>query len=212
MLAGGASLRMGADKAELEVGGRRLVDVAVAALDQAGASTVLVVGDPPGGGPRAVAGATAVPDRFPGEGPLGGLVTALAAAEALAVSPTPDLVVIVVACDMPALDAASARALAAALVDAPHAAVAAAVVDGRAQPLTAAWRPALALEVLADAFAAGERAPRRVLPRLPLVEVRGLDPEALQDVDRPEDLRRYADPAMPGGEPARRPRDTTEPL
>jgi molybdopterin-guanine dinucleotide biosynthesis protein A len=119
--------------------------------------------------------------------------------------------VVVVACDMPAFDSSSARRLAEALLAAPDAAVAAAVVDGRPQPLTAAWRPAVALPVLTAAFAAGERAPRRVLPLLEVVEVEDLDPSALRDVDRPDDLHRYADPAIPAGEPARPTRDTTEP-
>jgi molybdopterin-guanine dinucleotide biosynthesis protein A len=225
VLAGGASRRMGVDKASLDVGGRTLAEIAVQALLGAGADPVLVVGDPPGSGRRVVAGATVVPDRFPGEGPLGGIVTALDAAVAVALAPTRragphdehgehrehDLVVVVVACDMPAFDTASAAALARALGASPGAAAAAAVLDGRPQPLTAAWRPAVALPVLSEAFAAGERAPRRVLPRLDVVEVEGLDPWALHDVDRPEDLHRYADPAMPGGEHARPTRDTTEP-
>jgi molybdopterin molybdotransferase len=202
---------MGTDKAELEVGGRRLLDIAVEALAGAGADPVLVVGDPPGGGRRTVAGATVVADVHPGEGPLGGLVTALRAAVERTSADDVDLVVVVVACDMPGFDAPTARGLADALAAAPSAAAAAAVVDGRPQPLTAAWRPSLALAVLADAYAAGERAPRRVLPRLDVVAVDGLDPRALHDVDRPDDLHRYADPATPGGEPARRPPDTTEP-
>jgi len=223
VLVGGASRRMGVDKAVLEVGGRTLVEVAVAALAAAGAHPVLLVGDPPAGARPPVPGATAVPDRYPGEGPLGGLITALAAASApvpaepdLAAGTVdradyPDVVVVVVACDMPAFDAASAAALARSLADTPGAAAAAAVVDGRPQPLTAAWRPAVALPVLRAAFADGERAPRRVLPRLEVVEVHGLDPRALHDVDRPEDLRRYADPAIPEGDLARRPPHPTEP-
>ncbi|MDQ3618951.1 MAG: molybdenum cofactor guanylyltransferase [Actinomycetota bacterium] len=70
ILAGGAAVRMGGrDKAELEVGGRRLLDVALAAIE--GAGRIVVVGphreappevlwtreEPPGGGPVAAVAA-----------------------------------------------------------------------------------------------------------------------------------------------------------
>src|SRR5688500_7809469 len=91
VLAGGRSIRMGRDKALLPVGGRALVTIAADALRDAGASEVLVIGG------DAVAlqdlGLTLVVDRWPGEGPLAGLATALAAAH--------DEVVAVLACDLP---------------------------------------------------------------------------------------------------------------
>ena len=62
----------------------------------------------------------------------------------------------------------------------------------RVQPLTGAWRPTRAAAILQRAFDAGVRAPRLVLPDLDIVTVEGLADEALVDVDRPEDLERYA--------------------
>lgn len=206
VLTGGASRRMGTDKALVEVAGRPLVAVAAAALRAAGADPVLAIGGDPATLRTADHELRPVPDGHPGEGPLGGLLTAFAAAAAVAGDgPAVDreLVVVVVACDMPALDGATVGALLDALAADPDADLAAAMADGRPQPLTAAWRPRRAGPILAAAFAAGERAPRRLLDRLHVVGVSGLDPEALADVDRPEDLRRYADraPTGPGTPP-----------
>ena len=48
--------------------------------------------------------------------------------------------------------------------------------------------PVVALGLLETAFAAGERAPRMALGGMAVVEVSGLDPASLRDVDTPEDL------------------------
>lgn len=198
VLTGGASRRMGRDKALVTVGGRALVTIGVDALRAAGAGTVWSIG-----GDAHALGAVdprlvPVADLHPGEGPLGGLLTACAAARRHAVTTTPgrppgDLILVVIACDMPTIDGASLAALVDALRAAPRSALAAAVVDDRPQPLTAAWRPTIAEPVLAAAFAAGERAPRRLLDRFEIVAVEGLDATRLGDVDRPADLHRYAD-------------------
>jgi molybdopterin-guanine dinucleotide biosynthesis protein A len=175
---------MGRDKALVELRpGVALAEVGVAALRRAGASDVTVVG-----GDRDALlqrGLPWRPDRHPGEGPLGGIVTALGGAAT-------DLVV-VMACDMPEVGADVPGALVDALAAAPAAAVAVALSGEREQPLTACWRRPLALPALEAAFAAGERAPRRVLPSLRVVAVPGLPADQLADVDVPEDLRRYAD-------------------
>jgi molybdopterin-guanine dinucleotide biosynthesis protein A len=75
ILVGGASSRMGTDKASLDWGGRRAVDRVADLARAAGAHTVLAAGrdlglpfvpDPPGGGP--VAGTLAGLARLAGEG------------------------------------------------------------------------------------------------------------------------------------------------
>ncbi|MGB9248644.1 MAG: NTP transferase domain-containing protein, partial [Mycobacterium sp.] len=64
VLAGGASKRLGADKPEQRVGGRRLLDIALAAV--ADADAVVVVGPP-----RDVpAGVVVVCEEPPGRGPV----------------------------------------------------------------------------------------------------------------------------------------------
>jgi len=187
VLAGGASKRMGRDKALVELDGHALVSIGAAAMQAAGADHVLVVGGDEDG-VRAL-GLDWIPDEHPGEGPLGGVISGLRA------SPHP--LAVVLACDMPRIDADTVERLVAALVEQPQAMAAVAVADEQRQALTAAYRHRI-LPILERAFAAGERAPRRALEAVRVVEVAGLDPERLADVDRPEDLSRYD---SPGSEP-----------
>jgi molybdopterin-guanine dinucleotide biosynthesis protein A len=174
VLTGGASRRMGADKALLEVHGVTLVRRVADALTAAGADRVVAVGGDIGG--LRSEGLEAVPDQHPGEGPLGGILTALAATDAD--------VVVVLACDLPAADPAAITAVVEALGQAD---VAAPWHDGRHELLHAAWHRR-AERPLQAAFAAGERAPRRAVSGLTVVSVTGLDPAALADADTPEEL------------------------
>ena len=65
--------------------------------------------------------------------------------------------------------------------------VAVPVVHGRRALVHAAWRRS-ARPALAGAFAAGERSLAGAVVRVGVVEVAGLDPAWLADVDAPEDL------------------------
>ena len=170
---------MGADKALLEVGGRPLAAIVATALREAGAAEVLAVGGD--AGRLAALGLRAVPDSTPGEGPLGGLLTALRAA-------TEDLVV-VLACDLPFAAAPAVSAVVDALTASPGAGVAVPTGAGRLHPLHAAWRRSVAGDHLARAFADGERAVHPVLTAVGMVVVEGIDPASLQDVDSDDDLR-----------------------
>jgi molybdopterin-guanine dinucleotide biosynthesis protein A len=105
ILAGGASSRMGRDKALLELGGEPLI-VRTARLVESVVGPATVVGD--SAAFRAL-GLRTIADDWPGAGPLGGIATALRAASA----PWS----LVVACDLPYLtkpwlEYAVARALA----------------------------------------------------------------------------------------------------
>ena len=121
-------------------------------------------------------GLSAVPDLHPGEGPLGGILSALTATDAD--------VVVVLACDLPAADADTIRAVALALGDAD---VAAPWHDGRHELLHAAYHRR-SLPVLQAAFDAGERAPHRAVADLAVVGIEGLPAAALADADSPDDL------------------------
>jgi molybdopterin-guanine dinucleotide biosynthesis protein A len=159
VLTGGASTRMGRDKALVEVDGVAMAARVAAAMRAAGALVVARIG-------------SEVPDAFPGEGPLGGIITALRWAG--------DEHVLVAPCDMPWVEASHFSALANAL-----GAHDVAFVAG--QHLLAAWAPR-ALAVLETAFADGERSPRRALTRLRGVAVDLGEGDWSRDVDTPEDL------------------------
>ncbi len=167
---------MGTDKARLEIDGIPLADRAAAVLEAAGADPVVLVGSSPEGTPAQWA---VVDDRFPDQGPMGGVISVLDAMDA-------DLVA-VVACDMPALDADEFGRLRAAIGTADVAISVAAGVD---QPLHALWSRH-ALPVLLAAFDGGERSLRRVLRQLAVVRTPAGDPAHLVDIDTPEDLRSY---------------------
>jgi molybdopterin-guanine dinucleotide biosynthesis protein A len=184
VLTGGSSRRMGRDKALIDLAGRPLVSVAVRALSDAGVEPVVAVG---GDLDRLVAhGLAAIADEHPGEGPLGGILTALAW------STRP--VTVVLSCDLPTIGSTEVTGLLAVLDDHPAADVLAAAVGGRPQFLAAVYR-ARARRPLEAAFAAGERAVRRAVGAagLDVVLVEGLDPDRLIDVDHPSELEAAAD-------------------
>jgi molybdopterin-guanine dinucleotide biosynthesis protein A len=166
---------MGRDKALIEVDGRPLARIAAAALEDAGASEVLAVGGDESALTRL--GLRWVPDRWPREGPLGGLVTALGEAGAE--------VVVVLSCDLPAVTAEAVRAVLAGLAEGTDASVA--LAGGRRQPLLAAYRRGCRTELEA-AFAAGERALHRALGPLTVAEIPLAEPSWAADVDTPDDL------------------------
>lgn len=182
VLAGGRSRRFGRDKAVEPVDGVAMAARVAAALRAAGAADVVAVG---GDVDRLGAlGLTVWPDDAPGEGPLGGIVTALDRAGAAG-----HAVAVVVPCDLPWLDAPTVAAVVAGLGAAPDAAVAMGVTERGREPLVAAWRVAAGAPVLAGAFAAGERAVHRALGPLAVVEV-AVAATAVRNVNQEADLRR----------------------
>ena len=200
---------MGRDKALIQIGGLPLAVRVAAALAAAGATDVRAVG----GDAAALAahGLLSVPDRWPGEGPLGGIVTALTSLAAPAApgaeggedggadaGPAGDGpgIVVVAACDLVAPSPATLAATVAALAGAPDAGVAVPTLAGRRRWDQAAWETGAA-GPLEAAFAAGERAVHRAVTAagLAVVEVPGLDPASLADADTPADLRTPGDTA-----------------
>lgn len=148
---------MGTDK------GLLMADVAVAALRAAGIGEVVRIGGAAGD----------IPDDHPGEGPLGGILTALRRS-------TGD-VVVVLACDLPAIDGPTVAAVLAALGPDDDAAAPA------GEPLCAAYRRSC-LPGLERLFADGERSPRRALASLRVRTVEVPDRSRLFDADVPEEL------------------------
>jgi molybdopterin-guanine dinucleotide biosynthesis protein A len=184
VLTGGLSTRMGTDKAFLVPGdgGPVLVERARRALVDAGAREVLAVG-----GDRARLrglGFTTVPDRVPGRGPLGGLISGLRAAATG--------IVVVLSCDLPAIDSSTVGELVRCLARRPDAGAALPVFDGRCQVLVGAYRRAAAAPVLETAFAGGERSIQRAVAGLVVAPVATVSTAPLVDIDRPEDIDHYA--------------------
>lgn len=179
VLCGGASRRMGRDKALVPVEGVPMARRVADALWAAGAGRVVAVG----GDASSLGGLGLVvrPDRWPGEGPLGGLVTALQDDD-----PGSAPRAVVLSCDLTDPDpAAIARTVAAHAHGGTDAAVP--VVDGRHQWLHAAWDRRVA-GILADVFAAGERSLAGAAISLRITPVHDVGVDAVHDADRPADL------------------------
>jgi len=174
VLTGGASSRMGTDKAFVEVGGRPLVLRVADALREAGASRVVAVG---GDVSRLAAlGLDALPDHAAGQGPLGGIVTALEEVDA-------DLV-LVAACDLVAITPTAVREVLDALTPDADAVL---PRSDRLEPLMAAYRRRCVTHLRAE-LDDGERAPHRAVEGLAVVQVRLHEVDALRDADGPDDL------------------------
>jgi molybdenum cofactor guanylyltransferase len=181
VLTGGASTRMGTDKAMLEIDGIPMAVRVALAMRAAGADQVLAIG----GDSHALTslGLAFVPDGYPGEGPLGGIITALRALSTSYLDRgTNSGTVVVTACDMPWIGADHITPLLDALAASDDVDVALS-----AQHLHAAWRPR-ALPVLEKAFADGERAPKRAIALVPSVTVTLPSGTWSVDLDSPDDI------------------------
>lgn len=176
VLIGGASRRMGRPKAAIEIRGVPMAARVAAALSAAGAAPVVAIGRVDGlESDRAL---PVIDDRHPGEGPLGGIITALrfhAGVDAVAV----------LACDLLAPDPEEVRRLASALDDSTDVVVA--TVEGRDQWTSAIWARR-SLGALETAFAAGERAPRSAAGILRVRRLTAVNTAAYADADTPDAL------------------------
>jgi molybdenum cofactor guanylyltransferase len=179
VLVGGRSSRMGRDKALLSWNGCPLAKwVAIAAAQSAGTATLI-------GAPERYSdlGFPVIPDLFPGEGPLGGILTALRHSTAEWN--------LIVACDMPAIDATLLAHLLDAARQSGDDALLPVTAEGRPQPLCAVYRRTC-LAPFEMAFSEGTRKVTTALAavrcaRLPMEEV-----SQFQNVNTPEDWAAYA--------------------
>jgi len=177
VLTGGESRRMGRDKAFVPVDGIPMAQRVADTLRGAGAQSVMAIGGDLAG-LRAL-GLDARPDPRQGDGPLGGLVTALE----LAAEP----VVAVLATDLAWVPPAVVVSLVERLGTEVAADVAAALTDRR-EPLCAAWRVDPCLDELAAAHLAGVRSVAAAMDRLAVADV-PVDRDLLWNANTPEDLR-----------------------
>lgn len=147
ILAGGASSRMGVDKARLRLGGLTLVESVARALSEV-AGRVRVVSSRHGG---ELSGLPVVPDFYEDCGALGGLHSALTHASAQWVA--------VVSCDLPFVSGALMRRLTSFVGEGVEAVVPR-QPDGRVQPLCALYERGPCLEIVERLLREGERRPR----------------------------------------------------
>lgn len=164
---------MGSDKATFPVDGVPMANRVVSAGREAGASEVLLIG---GTSARAkTLEGTWKKDSYPGDGPLGGVITALKAS-------TNDSVV-VLSCDMPFITPAVIQSLVRAL---PEAQATVGRTD-RLNWLCAAWSKSECLTTLQGVWKRNERAVHRAAVLLDVVEV-PVPAVAVRNINSPEDL------------------------
>lgn len=166
---------MMADKATLCVDGTMMAERVAQVLASAGCDPVWFVG----GVHSALAetNRAMLADRHPGEGPVGGVITALAATADLAGSPRG---VVVAACDLVALDADTVASVIRRVESGPDVCVAR---TDRIEPMLGWWHPRTQRRV-EGAFAAGIRALHQMLAGLD-VEVVDVPAPTMRNVNTP---------------------------
>jgi molybdopterin-guanine dinucleotide biosynthesis protein A len=176
VLAGGRSSRMGRDKALLPFRGGALAESVARAVEMA-AGTVVIVGR------TELAGYAAIADLYPGEGPLGGIVTALRNSRA-------DWNLIA-ACDMPALTPGFLAELLDAAEEADVDALLPVGPSGDPEPLCAVYHRR-ALRAIGEAFEGGIRKVTEALEGLDAAGYPVAEIKQFQNVNTPEDWAGYA--------------------
>jgi molybdenum cofactor guanylyltransferase len=164
---------MGRDKARLPYRGADLVSVVAREVARA-AGNVTLVGHPD---------LPAIPDRYPGEGPLGGILTALHHTSA-------DWNLIV-ACDMPEISGEFLSGLVAHAMRSPAGILLPCSPDGLPEPLCAVYRRSI-LPALEDHFARGTRKVTAAFAGIDVERLAVAELSLFQNVNTPEDWAAYA--------------------
>lgn len=162
---------MGTDKALIEIDGVPMAERVARVLEAAGCEPVVFVGGDP---VLAELGRRLEPDRYPGDGPVGGVITAL---HALGDSEA----VVVAACDLPDLTVDAVQAV---MGTAPERAEIRVADSGRMQPGLACW-PTLRLQQIEDNFRVA-RALHEIIDNCGAIRV-PVDITALRNVNQPND-------------------------
>ena len=177
VLVGGASRRMGVDKALIDLEGIALGRRVAEALGVDDGRTVLACG-----GSAEVAhslGLEHLPDEAPASGPLLAVTTVLRA--------FPGSDAIVAACDLGGLDRATVMLFEQWFSGEPYDVVVA--LAQHRQPLLARWRQS-ALPIIDQVVSAGERSMHGALAQLQVAELR-VDAAATANLNTPQDLERW---------------------
>jgi len=170
---------MGRDKARLPFRGASLAEFVARIVAEAAGSAVLI-GDPV---MYESLGYPVIPDLYPGEGPLGGIITALH-------HTTADWN-LVVACDMPGLSVPFLQRLLGIAEQRAAVALVPMGPSGRPEPLCAVYHHG-GLEKIEAVFRGGERKVTAALRQLPAESLTVEEVAVFQNVNTPEDWAGYA--------------------
>ncbi|MGH7601119.1 MAG: molybdenum cofactor guanylyltransferase [bacterium] len=182
ILAGGKSRRFGENKALFKIDGRAVIETVIAAVPPD--RPVFIVTHSPAA--YAHLGLPAMPDQYPNAGPLAGIHAGL--------SHSPCEWNFFLACDFPSLRTAVIEEVLAAFFNTNKEKEGAPVIlpetaEGL-QPLCALWSKST-LPFVEAALNGGQRSVKSVLAQLSLHRVSLSEPEALLNLNTPEDLRNY---------------------
>lgn len=172
ILAGGSSDRMGRDKASLVLRGESFLERTHSMLRGVLADVSVY------GGTAVPENGIVIPDEVPGQGPIGGLITAMQLAGGRPV--------FVTSVDTPMLTAEAVRMIVEPAV--PNDAVRVATADGRVHPLIAVYG-ADVLGVARHRFEGGGRSMMGVLDEVARVVEVEIEPEAVFNVNTEADYR-----------------------
>jgi molybdopterin-guanine dinucleotide biosynthesis protein A len=177
VLNGGQSSRMGVDKGSMCIMGRPLIDFSISVLREAKAKEIIVVGG------ESLQGefddVVQVGDFYPGEGPLGGVITALSVIEQ-------DLAVIL-SNDLLHLDSTTILKMISAIDEGD---IVLPVTNGIRQVLCGVWRRNL-LPVLIEGFTNGKRSLKSALDPIDVTEVFDFNSIKFQNANTPSDVIDY---------------------
>jgi molybdenum cofactor guanylyltransferase len=177
VLGGGRSLRMGVDKATLAYHGRPQIEIVLELLQNYTEKQFLSI-RPEQAQEKAFSACPQIVDLYPGEGPLGGIVSAQAS--------FPEAAWLVLACDLPFLDTATLAYLIEQRQPEKTAISYLSNHDGLVEPLCALYEPASA-PLLAARFGEGLRCARKALNSLQPVTLRLPRAQALDNANTPQD-------------------------
>jgi molybdenum cofactor guanylyltransferase len=176
VLAGGASRRFGRDKALVEFDGEPLIARLCRILEAATDAPVRIIGD---AAKYSGAGIECIADRWPGEGPLGGIIMA---SEATNVPAAPDSWSLIIGCDMPFLTSEWLQHIAERAA-ASRAEVVVPESNYGLEPLCACWRTSAA-PTLTRAFESGVRRVTEAMKQLPMEVLDAADWKRFDNFDR----------------------------
>ncbi len=192
VLAGGRSTRMQRDKATLTYQGRNQLDRAMELLEPRVVAAFVSVRPDQRQDPSRARYAQVI-DGHEGLGPIAGI----AAAQAF----RPGAAWLVLACDLPHLDAATLAHLLARRDPARAATAYRSSHDGLPEPLCAIYEPRSAALIL-ERVAAGKYCPRKLLIQSDTLLLDQPQPRALDNINTPEEYRAASDPLLAQGRQA----------